>query len=370
MLFDSYSEEDVEKIVKEIQASSGNFRKFMKLKFGEELVSIARARMRAKSKTHYADLYFSEEDLRFATPDMVAEYRAGRLQCDTIVDVGCSVGFQSFAFSMHCKKVYAVEIDPRKIEYARRNARKLGIKNIEFIEGDALDFEVIAKIKEADIVFVDTERLPSEQKRSLSTLSPDIFEVMKKYAQLTGNFCFEIPPQIGFVDVPGEREYVDIGRKLNRLHLYCGGLMKVMVSLVSLPSGKRISGKANYELVEGAMEKYVGVLSPAVVKAGLVNPVCKELNALVFDPSKIFLISSPEMNDSVFVEWFGVVDTATNLKDLKEKLKKHAAGKVVIRFSVPSEKYWKTRALLEKALSGKDTVHIFKKEMFILEKNL
>src|SRR3989338_1319398 len=216
MIFDNYSAEEADVLIAKMQASHGNFTPFKGIKDADELISIAKARAKAKKKTSYKNLFFTEEDLRFATPEVVAEYRAERLQCKTLVDIGCSIGLQTFAFARHCNKVIAIEIDERKIAYAKQNAKKLDIKNIEFIHGDALEPKIIQQIHEAEIVFSDTERLPEEKSRSLDRVNPNIGEVLRKYGHLTEDFCFEIPASIGFVDISGEKEYLDIDKKLNR----------------------------------------------------------------------------------------------------------------------------------------------------------
>src|SRR3989344_5650340 len=131
------------------------------------------------SKAHR--LHFRDEDLRWATHELAAEFRAQRLKCKTIVDIGCGIGFQRFAFAKTCKKVYAIEIDTEKIKLAEKNAHALGIKNIEFIHGDALSEKVIKQLQEVDIVFCDPERLPEESKRSIATIKPSISELLKKH---------------------------------------------------------------------------------------------------------------------------------------------------------------------------------------------
>ena len=172
------------------------------------------------------------------------------------------------------------------------------------------------------------------------------------------------------MDVKGEKEYIDIDRKLNRLNLYRGSISKDEVSVISLLSGKRISGKSDYTYTESSMEKYVGVVSAAIVKAGLAKQLAEQLGASIFDSSKIFLMTASEFKSSVFVDWFAVVDMANNIEDLKVKLKKRAAGKVVLRYSISPEHYWDEKKEIESGLEGRDTVHIFKKEGFILAKTL
>ncbi|WP_269850009.1 methyltransferase domain-containing protein [Methanosarcina horonobensis] len=46
-----------------------------------------------------------------------------------------------------------MEIDPKKIEYAKQNCAMYGLDNVKFICGDALDPKVIEQIPSADVVF-------------------------------------------------------------------------------------------------------------------------------------------------------------------------------------------------------------------------
>ncbi|MEK6922092.1 MAG: methyltransferase, partial [Nanoarchaeota archaeon] len=70
-------------------------------------------------------LQISPEQKRFASPAVVALYRAERLACDTIVDLCSGFGFQSFAFAKTCKQVIAVEKNPDAVAAARKYAEKL-----------------------------------------------------------------------------------------------------------------------------------------------------------------------------------------------------------------------------------------------------
>ena len=155
-------------------------------------------------------LIFTSEDLRWATPEIVAEYRATRLKCKTIVDIGCGIGFQSFAFAKQCQKVYAIEIDKNKIEKAKNNAAILGIKNIEFIQANALNDALILTLNGVDIVFCDPERLATETERSTDTIKPNITQLLGKYSKLTQNIAIEFPPQIKTVPFDAEQEYISI----------------------------------------------------------------------------------------------------------------------------------------------------------------
>ena len=74
-----------------------------------------------------------KEHLRFSTPYVAAEYRAERLKCNTLVEIGCSIGAQTIAFAKACKKVIGVDINLGLIATAKENIKRLEIKNVEFI---------------------------------------------------------------------------------------------------------------------------------------------------------------------------------------------------------------------------------------------
>ncbi|MDO9097357.1 MAG: methyltransferase domain-containing protein, partial [Candidatus Methanoperedens sp.] len=122
------------------------------------------------------------EGLQLATPEIVAKYIAQRLKTDIIADLGCGIGGQVIFFAKECKKVYAVEISPQKLEFAKENCKLYGVNNVEFIPGDALSEEVKTQVSDADIIFSDPARPLSEKERTLEKLEPPIIEILKLYS--------------------------------------------------------------------------------------------------------------------------------------------------------------------------------------------
>jgi len=112
----------------------------------------------------------NKEGLQLATPEIVAEYIAKRLKTDIIADLGCGIAGQVIFFARECRKVYAVDKDPEKLEYAKENCRLYGVDNVEFILGDALSDEVKEKVSDSDIIF-QTRRVPCRKKKGLLKLS-------------------------------------------------------------------------------------------------------------------------------------------------------------------------------------------------------
>lgn len=86
------------------------------------------------------------------TPEKIAAHIAERCRCDTIVDAFCGAGGNTIQFAFTCERVIAIDIDPKKIELARNNARVYEVEDrIEFIVGDY--FQLADKLV-ADVVFL------------------------------------------------------------------------------------------------------------------------------------------------------------------------------------------------------------------------
>ena len=304
------------------------------------------------------DLYYSQEDIRWATPEPAAIYRAERLKCKVIVDLGSGIGFQAFAFAKTCKKVFAVEINREKIALAEKNAAVLGIKNITFIHGDALADKVISQIKDAEIIFCDPERLPEEKQRSVASIKPNISELLKKYSALTENIAIEFPPQITNIPFNCEKEYLSVDRALNRLTLYFGDLKNSEKSAVILPSGNKLSSLPEPTLEETEiLGEFLYEADPAVVKAELLAELSEKTKTKLYAAGKaVFFTADKKISSPFFKNAFKVIDScAQDEHEIIATLHQHQAGKVILRFSLEPQEYWKIRKKIEAKLTGDKT---------------
>jgi precorrin-6B methylase 2 len=308
-------------------------------------------------------LFYDEEDLRWATNEFIARHRADRLRCDIIADLGCGVGFQAFTFAKTCNRVIGVEIDKRKIEFARKNAEVLGVKNIEFIQGDALDNAVISRLSEADVIFCDPERKPEEKERTLSSIKPDVKKLVAKYSKITKAIAFELPPQIKTIPFDCEKEYSSVDGKLNRLTVYLGALKMCERSAVVLPEGRVLRNNSEAMLTKAdEIYHYLYEADPAVVKADLLAELSAESGTMLFEETKqAFFTSDKLVNNDFFKNTFEVLEQCRfEDKEIIEALKKQGASKVLLRFSVEPKDYWKIRNSYEDQLQGDKELCLFK----------
>ncbi|KAL7002490.1 hypothetical protein U1Q18_003643 [Sarracenia purpurea var. burkii] len=79
-----------------------------------------------------------EEGWFSVTPEPIARHHACRCGTGIIVDCFAGVGGNAIQFAQRSKHVIAIDIDPKKIDYAQHNAAIYGVDDrIEFIRGDS-----------------------------------------------------------------------------------------------------------------------------------------------------------------------------------------------------------------------------------------
>ncbi len=336
--------------------------------FSEELLSIAKARIK-NCKGHKVpdEFIFDEEDLRFCTNQLIAKYRAERLKCDVIVDVGCGIGIQAIEFAKCCKKVIAIDTDKKRIGYAKLNAEIAKVSNITFVDDDALS---AIKGISADIIFWDPERPASEKERNLDSLKPCFDAFMAEARKVTGRIVVELPPQIDVSKIKDncEREYVSVEKLLNRLNIYFGPLKKCDVSAVSLPVGSRLEydGKETTKIKPSGVRKFIYEIDSSVQKAGLIDLLASSLRGTyLFRAGKKEYLTSERPLDSAFLKAYGVLSIETE-NTLKDFLSRRCFGKTILHGNIDERKYASMRKGIEKGLLGDKTAHLFFAEGIII----
>ncbi len=337
----------------------------------EDIFEIARAKIRAGEKFgELADrLFFDEEGLRYATPETVARYRAERLKCGVIADVSCGAGAQLVFFGFTCEKAYGVEIDRKRAFLAMLNAKELGLDNVEIIVGDALEDSTIKKVSDAEIIFSDPARPPDEKVRTMENLFPNPLKVYEKYIKVTPEMAFELPPQMPpervRASLSGEKEYVSLNFRLNRMALYTGELAEHDVSAVSLPSGEKITSEdERLRLERGELKSFIYEVDYTVVKASLLENLAGKLGfdgSIAEQDGRRILLSSDQEYSSSFLRKYEVLDVAPfATSEINRRLKELGAKKVTLRFSLSPGEYWEVRKKMEEGLKGERWLYLFR----------
>ncbi|ADT83646.1 50S ribosomal protein L11 methyltransferase [Thermococcus barophilus] len=334
----------------------------------DEIIEIARARIRAKDKFSRRDLWMDLEGLRYATHEAVAEYRAKRVKPESIADVSCGIGIQLIFFAKYAEEAYAIDIDERKLFYAMKNAEKYGVKEkIKFIHGDSLSEEVIKQVN-ADVIFSDPARPPEMPERRLEDLLPSPLEIYEAYKHKTDAFIFDLPPQIRREKVPwkGEFEYIDLYGQLNRLTFYFEPLAKAERSAVLLPKGVRLESNPDLEnIIEWSEPKeYLYEIPQSIDYADLINElfhtVKGKLYMLLREKRRVLATSDDEIKSEYFKRAY-VITGIVKFHPLRinEFLRREGFGRATLRISIPDSEYWRFRRKVENNLKGERRAYIF-----------
>ena len=337
---------------------------------------------RIRSPKFSKPVFTCGDGLRFATPEVVGRYRAGRLRCSVLADISCGIGGQAVCFAKECGSVYGIDIDSERLECARRNAGVYGVDNITFIEGDALSPQVVEQVADADVVFSDPARPAEEDVRQTDSLRPGIPMVMQAYRDVTDSFAFEAPPQMPpeRVDFDCEREYLSVDGQLNRLTLYFGPLERCGRSAVVLKGGRHYRLESGRDTPGGIPEAgeprvYAFEPDPAVVKAGLLGELAGGLGGKVelvrIDARRSLLTSDVLLGSPFFKHRYRVLDRVPlDCGKVNRSLMGYGMGKAVIRFRVAPGKYWDVRNRIENGLVGDGAVHLFEiaDQVYVCEK--
>jgi len=320
-----------------------------------ELYEIALTRDQAYDKTS-KPFYLTRDDLRFATNELVAAYRAKRLACQTLVEIGAGIGLQTVAFAKTCAHVIAIEIDPRKTSYLEANLKLHHITNVTIITGDCLD--VVDRIDHADVIFCDPERAPTEDERSISTIQPHLPKVIELYGKLTDKIAIELPPQIHDIPFDCEREYTSVNHELNRLTVYLGSLKNQDASAILLPGEWRLEKEAATEKkTEKKPEKkagrYLAELDDAIVAAGLADQLpganWKNNIGAFHTADTLADLGAPAFSK----HRYRVRASCSSEQDFIQTLHRERIGKITYRANVKPSDYWSTRNKIEKGLTGR-----------------
>jgi len=314
-------------------------------------------------------LNLSPEIIRFATPKEPAIYRAEKLKCNSLVEIGAGIGGQTLAFAKTCKKVLAIEINKKDAEILKENLEKLKIKNVELIVGDALSKEVITKVEKfkPEIIFCDTARKP-EGERLIKDIEPDIKKLLKEYSKITKKIAIEIPPftkDIDSLKEEFEKEFISLDKKLNRLTLYFNELKEVETSVISLPKKEKITSEKIETKVNEANSilnfSYLYEIDPALTLAKLENELASsfELEKIKIENKEYFLSKKPYSSE--FLSKYKILAVCENkFEEIIKNLNLLKSKKVILKFNISPENYWKERKKYEeKLLTGELETYLF-----------
>lgn len=301
-----------------------------------------RARARAKFGEFAADMLLTPEGLEQATRLPVAAWHARRFAAADVrrvADLGCGIGGDALALGGLGLEVLAVERDEATAACATVNLRRL--PNVTVRHGDALALDLEAE--GVDALWSDPARRDAAGRRLLDPAagSPPLAAVLALRHRVPA-LGVKTAPGIAHADLPLDARavWVSDGGDVVEAVLWFGPLAPEgpgRSALVLGPDGAvTVPGPADPTAPPGPAD--VGPLAAhlyepdgAVIRAGLVDAVCREVGGHLLDPS-IAYVTAPGLVATPLATAYRVVDHLPfGVKRLRAYLRERGVGRVVVK---------------------------------------
>lgn len=306
--------------------------------------AVEQVRLRRRAATKFSQaavLWFSPGLLEQSSGEVVARHRAHRYapwQNLQIGDYCCGMGGDAVMLA-ETASVVAVDRDPLALALTRANAEVLGLADrFRFIRG-----ELPNAAPTLPAAWVDPGRREAGRTRKLDAISPTLAEVLA-LLPTTPNLGIKLSPATSDAEldtvigtIPHEREFLSVDGECRELAVWIGELAKRPEGAQSprratlLPSGIEISGvPLPYPEVR---KPGAWLLEPdtAVIRAGLVGNLARELEAWPVDP-RLSYLSADQPVMSPFVRCYRIdAPDPFSGKALAARLRSLGAGDVVLK---------------------------------------
>ena len=183
----------------------------------------------------------------------------------SVIDGFCGSGGNVIQFSKYCSKVYAIDIDPKKIEICKNNCKIYNCQNnIYFIEYDFLKIEQYQPIKVmADYIFLSPPWGGISYKNSdiysiKASMNPDISEIIKVSLRIVKYIMFYVPRTLTLEELFGIiSEIKEANRLFFDIHiLKSANKIKALLIIFGYDIDKKICEKEIDEYLEYIYENF------------------------------------------------------------------------------------------------------------------
>jgi hypothetical protein len=281
-----------------------------------------------------AAMYFTRDGLEQATGEGIARHRAGRYaRFGVVADLACGIGGDALALAAG-HPVVAIDRDPLRLALARENARAYGVAGrLLPVCADLLALPT----PRAEALFCDPGRRTAEGRR---IFAPGEYQpplpVVAGWRAAVPALGVKVSPGIDreFFPPPDEAEveFISEGGALKEAVFWYGPLRTVAWRATLLPGGATLAadeGVTGIPIVPPGAVLYEP--DPAVIRAGLVEHLARDLGAAKIDREIAFLTADRAV-PTPFARAFRVIEAFPfGLKRLKARLRALDAGIVTVK---------------------------------------
>lgn len=282
-------------------------------------------------------LYFTRPALEQATSFAISSYRAQRYAAFAwAADLGCSIGGDSLALAT-VTPVVGIDIDPLRLEMAQANIDAAGLTGRAlFLRGDLRKLLPLGARTSLALFFDPARRTASGRVYSIRDYQPPL-SVIDGWREQFPALGVKISPGVKWDEIrayPAEVEFISLNGDLKEAVLWFGDLKSARRRATLLPEAASLSAADDQPLEGLAIREpgeYIYEPDPAILRAGLVELLGKQLGACQLDPDIAYLTSdrrlaTPFARSWQVEEWFPF-----QLKTLRQALRQRRVGQVTIK---------------------------------------
>lgn len=286
--------------------------------------------------SHAAKMFFTRPALEQASGETVAAYRSQRFFAAghiTIADLGCSIGGDALALAAQTE-VTGVEWDPVRLAIAQHNVAVYGHgERFHPLQADINELTPLS----VESVFFDPGRRDERGRRfySVEAYQPPL-SVLEKWVGKVRGAAAKISPGVDYAEIAHldcEVEIISVQGEVKEAVLWFGELRSAAHRRATLlPSG--------HTLTEDGVDEPVAITTPlaylyepdgAIIRAGLVEPLARQLGANKIDPDIAYLTGEQPVENGM-VRCYPVQDFFPfQLKQLRHYLQTRNIGQVIIK---------------------------------------
>ena len=282
-----------------------------------------------------ATLYFTRDALEQATGEAIAAHRARRYApFGSVADLACGIGGDALALA-EAHTVLAIDRDPLRLAILRENARAYGYaERILPIRADLTRFWP----PRVDALFCDPGRRTADGRRVFTTAAyqPPFASILRWRAAVPA-LGVKVSPGIVRAEWPSpdeaEIEFISEGGTLKEGVLWFGPLRGVARRATMLPSGATLTGAGEIggTIAAGPPAALLYEPDPAVLRAGLVEDLARQLGATMLDPDIAYL-TAEHLTPTPFARAYRIIEALPfSLKRLTARLRALDAGEVTVK---------------------------------------
>ena len=195
------------------------------------------------------------------------------LRGESVLDLTCGLGVDSYALSHHFERVVAIERDEIVARVARANFERLGVKNVEVVCSSAEEYLAECD-RHFDWCFVDPDRrgAAGEKMVCLEDCSPNIVELLPTIRVKATNLCVKCSPLFDVEEAfrlfgDCRVECVSLGGEAKEVNIYLDGAparlaaVAVGVGEVEYPYEER---RAEFSPLPESFDNYRYIVLPDV----------------------------------------------------------------------------------------------------------